>query len=77
MDLLVCVKLDVPADDFAGWQQLMEMAGLFDQTILYDRVRPCTTLVRKVTSGADDFACSATNCVAWRTSHPIVTHPVK
>jgi hypothetical protein len=44
MDLLVCVKLEVPADDFAGWQQLMEMAGLFDQTILCDRA-PGTTLV--------------------------------
>jgi hypothetical protein len=35
MDLLVCVKLDVPADDFAGWQQLMEPSC----TTVYDRVR--------------------------------------
>lgn len=39
MDLLGCVKLEVPADDFAGWQQALEMAGLFGQTLLYNRVK--------------------------------------
>jgi hypothetical protein len=48
MDLLVCVKLEVPADDFAGWQQVMEMAGLFDQTIR----RLCRTVYDIGTQGA-------------------------
>eukprot|EP00980_Cylindrotheca_fusiformis_P029775 scaffold23834_cov132-Cylindrotheca_fusiformis.AAC.7 len=34
-----CVKVEVPADDFAGWQQDLEMAGLLDLFRMYDRLR--------------------------------------